>query len=92
MDQHRAKVEERELLDLGQDMREKFGDERGWKMSLKYDEKLDSFVEYRERVGAIHQGISYVIREDRKRPVEIIRRNQHFNEEEEGEGEIEQGQ
>ena len=41
---------------MGQDIREKFGDERGWKMSLRYDEnnKKSSIIEYSEPVGALH--------------------------------------
>jgi hypothetical protein len=35
------KVEERELLDKGQSIREKYGDYRGWKISLRYNEKTD---------------------------------------------------
>jgi hypothetical protein len=45
-------------------------------MSLRYDEShKDAVLEYSEAVGALHQGISYKIKEDRKRPVEVIRRN-----------------
>ncbi len=52
---YRKKVEERELLDLGQDIREKFGDERGWKMSLRYNENVKgAILEYSEGVGALH--------------------------------------
>lgn len=72
---YRMKVEERQLLDRGQDIREKFGDLRGWKMGLRYYESRDSLIEYSEQVGAFHSGIAYKIKEDIKKPVEIIRRN-----------------
>ncbi len=69
-------MEERELVDLGSNIREKFGDLRGWKMSLRYNENAkDAIIQYSEGVGAEHQAISAMIKEDRKRPVEIIRRN-----------------
>jgi hypothetical protein len=38
------KVEERELLDRGQNIREKYGEERGWKFTLRTDEKNDSLI------------------------------------------------
>lgn len=46
-ERYRAKVEERELLDKGQDMRDKYGLERGWKMSLRNNIKsIDCLIEY----------------------------------------------
>lgn len=45
-------------------------------MSLRYNENAKgAILEYSEGVGAFHQGIAYKIKEDRKKPVEIIRRN-----------------
>jgi len=37
-------MEERELVDLGSNIREKFGDLRGWKMSLRYNENAKDAI------------------------------------------------
>ena len=48
-------VEVRQLLDKGQSIREKYGDARGWRMSLRYDETRKSDVlEYSEMSGQMH--------------------------------------
>jgi hypothetical protein len=63
------------LLDKGQTLNEKYGDARGWRMSLRYDDdKKGEQLEYTESSGPLHQGISYKIKDDRKIPIEIIRK------------------
>ena len=63
-------------MDKAQSVKEKYGGYRGWKMSLRYDEEnKDSALEYRESLGAMENGLSYKIIDERKKPIEIIRKN-----------------
>ena len=44
-------------------------------MSLRYNDDIkDEQLEYSESSGPMHQGISYKIKDDRKIPIEIVRR------------------
>lgn len=72
----RARVEERELLDKGQTMRDRYGLERGWKMSLRKNIKnKDCLIEYNEKSGPLHLGLGYIIKDVINRPIEVIRKN-----------------
>ena len=74
-DQFRIKQEVNILLDKGQLIGEKYGDARGWKMGLRYDEDKDNGVlEYSENVGPLHQMIAYKIKDSRREPIEFVRR------------------
>ena len=53
-DLFRVKQEVNILLDKGQLIREKYGDARGWKMGLRYDDEKDAIMEYSENVGPLH--------------------------------------
>jgi len=57
----RKKREENQLLDQLSDLREKFGDERGWKISLRLDQSKKGLIEYEEACGTKHYGLSYII-------------------------------
>ncbi|CDW81280.1 UNKNOWN [Stylonychia lemnae] len=74
-DDYRVKAEIKAVLEKAQSIQEKYGEARGWRMSLRYnDEVKDDQLEYSESSGPLHQGISYKIKDDRKVPIEIVRR------------------
>jgi hypothetical protein len=46
-------------------------------MSLRYNEENpDEVLEYSENVGPLHSGISYKIIDDRRKPIEMIRKTE----------------
>ena len=53
-DKFRVHVEEKLLMDRGQNMREKYGAYRGWKMGLRHDASIDAILEYTEQCGGPH--------------------------------------
>ena len=76
-DQFRTKQEISELLDKGLSLNQKYGGDKGWKLSLRFNEETPGdAIEYRESVGGVHSGLSCLIKDDRWKPVEIIRRSQ----------------
>eukprot|EP00347_Sterkiella_histriomuscorum_P005691 403355632 len=75
-EQFRVKTEIKSLLDKGQTLTEKYGDARGWRMSLRYDDNnKNDQLEYSESSGPLHQCVSYKLKDDRKVPIEIIRKS-----------------
>jgi hypothetical protein len=73
---HRAKYEVSDLLDRGKSLKEKYGGDYGWKLGLRYNEdRPGEVLEFRESVGGAFSGLSCLIKDDRWKPVEIIRKN-----------------
>ena len=73
-EEHRTKREFSELLDRGLTLKEKYGGDQGWKLGLRYDENQPGEVlEFRETVGGAQSGLSCLIKDDRWKPIEIIR-------------------
>jgi hypothetical protein len=71
-----VKNELNEVLDLGLSLIEKYGGERGWRLLLRHDEnKKGDVLEWREDVGNIFSLIASRCKDDRWRPVELIRRS-----------------
>jgi hypothetical protein len=55
---------------------QKYGGGKGWQLGLRFDEsKPGEVMEFREQVGGVHSGLSCIMKDDRWRPVEIIRRS-----------------
>jgi|LauGreDrversion4_2_1035121.scaffolds.fasta_scaffold59368_1 hypothetical protein len=75
-EQYRVKTEISHLLDKGLSLREKYGGEYGWRVTLRHDEKRKGEVlSYKEHVGSFFSAISSQWKDDRWQPVEIIRQS-----------------
>jgi len=64
------------VLDKALSVRDKYGPEFGWKLNLRYNEERvgGEPIEFREQVGGAQSGISCIVKDDRWRPVELIRK------------------
>ena len=68
-----------ELLERGRSYKEKYMNEKCWKVLLRFDEnKKGEVLEFREDIGGIHSGLSAIVKDDRWKPVEIVRRSEAF--------------
>jgi hypothetical protein len=75
-EEFRTKRELNELLDRGKTLKEKYGGEYGWRLGLRFDEdRIGDVLEYREDVGGAFSGLSCINKDDRWKPIEIIRQN-----------------
>lgn len=70
----RKEVEKRELLDRADDIRQRYGEERGWRMGLRKADD-DPLIEYVEASGNKFSGLNFKIQYDQHKPVEIIKRS-----------------
>jgi uncharacterized protein YwqG len=69
------------VLDRGQSIQEKYGNSWGWKLQLRHDEnRIGDIVEFKENVGGKFSGICSQTKDDRWKPIEIIRKNKDLNE------------
>lgn len=67
-------MELHDLMDRGLTLKEKYGPERGWKLSLRFDEnRKDEPLILRESIG--FTGLQTKSIDDRWKPVELIRKN-----------------
>ena len=63
-------------MDRGLSVREKYGGERGWKMLLRFDERRKGDVlEWRQDAGGMFAGIATREKDDRWKPIEIVRKS-----------------
>ena len=68
-----------EVLDRGLSLKQKYRGERGWKLLLRFDEnRTGEVLEWKEDVGNIFSLISAQCKDDRWKPIELIRRSHGF--------------
>ncbi len=62
-------------MEKGLSLKEKYGGERGWRLLLRFDEtQKEQCLEYRENVGGMFSGLECRVKDDRTKPIELIRR------------------
>lgn len=68
------------MLDRGLSLKDKYRGERGWKLLLRFDEnRKGEVLEWREDVGNVFSLISAQCKDDRWKPIELIRRSEAFD-------------
>jgi hypothetical protein len=60
-------------LDKGLPFKVKYGGEKGWKLSLRYNENTREPLEWKEDVGGFTSGIAARCKDDRFKPIEVVR-------------------